>query len=706
MATLFLSHASRNDQLASQLEGWLKEQGFADLFVDHSGIRGGDHWMQALRSAKASCRVVLCLMTPEWLASEECFGEFMAAWYQGKRIIPLIAVGSTELDETQRRRRGRVLAEDQGFDIARAMTGATLSLAQHPEITDPLLAGLRAGGALERVGLDPYAFEIDRNIRPEPFPGLDCFNDTDADAAIFFGRAPEIARCLEDLREMRARGDTKPYAIMGTSGSGKSSLMRAGVLPRLRRERGWFVLRCFRPGSDPLLNFADAIARTGEGNGSAQSSGSIRDKLLQAWRAAPKQRDAGERNGFVEDLALLELRRVLDEILRPTRKWAGRVNTTVLIAMDQGEELARSEGEGADALCDYFRAALMPETVMDQEDDAPKGYRLMFTVRLDSLPEVNRARRMHGLEARCTEMRPVPVFRYDNVVEMPAARYGVEIDTGLVEALMADSPGEDALPLLAFAVNRLWTQYARDKRIRRENYVDSGMFAGLIEDAAERALAGQAPHENMPRRAVSAERDRLGATTFVNALAQVNEFGMPLRRVARWNDLRPEQHEMLERFDAWRLVVRKPSTADGGAAVEPAHEALFRAWPRFLAWLEPEKQRLYALRGIESSTRDWVRKGKRRIDLAHRGRRLQEAQALLRVKQYAARIDADARDYLRRCGSSEFNRRFGRSAALVAATVVVTVGAMLTTDFVVRGRSAFASETSDANCIPSAASSR
>jgi ABC-type transporter Mla maintaining outer membrane lipid asymmetry ATPase subunit MlaF len=61
---------------------------------------------------------------------------------------------------------------------------------------------------------------------------------------------------------MRANGTGRPYVILGASGSGKSSLMKAGVLPRLRRERGWIVLRAFRPGADPLSNFAASIAQT------------------------------------------------------------------------------------------------------------------------------------------------------------------------------------------------------------------------------------------------------------------------------------------------------------------------------------------------------------------------------------------------------------------------------------------------------------
>ena len=83
-------------------------------------------------------------------------------------------------------------------------------------------------------------------IRNPHFQVLESYGDTDADAAIFYGRSPEIVQVIEDLREFRAGGERLAYAhagrayvIQGASGSGKSSLLKAGVLPRLRRERGW-----------------------------------------------------------------------------------------------------------------------------------------------------------------------------------------------------------------------------------------------------------------------------------------------------------------------------------------------------------------------------------------------------------------------------------------------------------------------------------
>jgi hypothetical protein len=197
MATIFISHSSKDNSLAKSLKQWLIKNGFDDIFLDFSSIRGGDHWPESLRQAKGACKVVLCLVTENWLSSDECFGEFTASFYQGKRIIPLFALVGAQLDDVAKRRLARVRLEDQGFNIAPGLEKG-LDIEEIPDVPDLLRAGLRAGGALVKVGLDPEAFEIDRSVRLSPFPGLESFGDEDADAAIFFGRSPEIGRCLED----------------------------------------------------------------------------------------------------------------------------------------------------------------------------------------------------------------------------------------------------------------------------------------------------------------------------------------------------------------------------------------------------------------------------------------------------------------------------------------------------------------------------
>jgi hypothetical protein len=229
MPVVFISHSSKDDAAVTSLENWLHANGFTDTFVDHHGIAGGDKWREALRASAGACRVIVCLVTENWLASQECFGEFVAACYMGKRIIPLFLLGSASSADSERAKRlAKVTAEFQGIKLNSCLRpDGVLDFAEDAEIVSTLKEGLRAAGANTEVGLDPQAFAIDRRLRPTPFPGLASFEDEDADAAIFYGRSREIAEVLEELRQMRATGKLRPLVIQGASGAGKSSLLKA-----------------------------------------------------------------------------------------------------------------------------------------------------------------------------------------------------------------------------------------------------------------------------------------------------------------------------------------------------------------------------------------------------------------------------------------------------------------------------------------------
>jgi hypothetical protein len=684
MATIFFSHSSHDDPLASMVEAWLKRQGFDDIFIDHDSIRSGDKWTETLRRAGGSCRVVLSLVTANWLSSTECFGEFVAGWYAGRRMIPLLCISDATLDNAQRERLSRVLLEDQGIDISSAGAPLDLNFEQHPEVTAPLIEGLRAAGALAKVGLDPSVFLADERRAPEgnllkpPFPGLESFGDTDADAAVFYGRSSEIAQVLQDLREFRASGDRlahpvagRAYVIEGASGSGKSSLLRAGVLPRLRRERGWVALRSFRPGADPLLNFAEALAKPFEGQNATEASGTIRDRLLDCWRNA-KTSQSDTRVGTSEKEKMSETDRPMLSVLRdkldaevgPLKLKLDRPAATGLIAIDQGEELARAEGESADALADYLRAALL-----QAPGDEPARYAVIMTVRTDSFQEIQTSARLAGVSTRLFDLRPLPIYRFAEIIERPTARYNVEIEPQLVELLMDDAGGRDALPLLAFTLQRLWRQYERERRISRENYESVGKLLGIIEDAAERALRGFDPgvEQGALTGKVSNSRDAIGHRVFVPGLAQVNERGGTLRRVAALSSFDDEGREILNSFEKWRLVVTS------GASVEVAHEALFRAWPRFLRWLEPEKAKLETLRGLESAAVSWESNGRGYDFIGHTGRRLRNAKELMHFTDFRNQINRtkSVKYYLKAASRSGLGWRISNIYTMILVTVSI-----------------------------------
>ena len=666
MAIVFLSHSSLDDRYVDHLAKWLDANGFSEVFIDHHDIAGGVKWGDALRRSAGSCRVIMCLITDNWLSSANCFSEYLSAWYMGKRVMPLFALNTEEwLDKEAAERLANVRSEFQGVDLSpvRGMDG--LPDFSRDAMTEKLLInGLRAAGALSRIGLDPEAFEIDRHYRPTPFPGLASFNDSDADAAVFYGRSTEIAGVIEELRTMRANSDRRPLIVLGASGAGKSSLLRAGVIPRLRREApGWAPLRAFRPGADPLSNFADALSRSYKDYGGEEASGEIRKRLFTAWRDAPRE------NGDLTELGRKQVQAALEAEGEKLRAAANRSHATILVSVDQAEELPRGDNDSATALADYLRAAI----------EAESEWRLAFTIRADSFRDLQDHAIFRGMEARGYDLRAIEVFQFDNLIEQPAQRYGVTVNPDLVRQLVADAPKSDALPLLSFSLERLWTQFAAKGELTLEDYQSLGGLSGLIGSAAEAALAGVEPGGDMSAapREPSESDIALGARTFVPALASVNEAGTASRRVADLSEFSGNSRKLLERFARWRLIVLKSDDSnDQRTTVEVAHEAIFREWWRLRRWLEPERQNLSALRGLSSAAEAWDQSGRKPILLTHFGPRLKEARKLHQDPRYEEVIHERERDYLNEAHKVETRRRtFQRALQGMAAGLLLITAA-------------------------------
>ena len=203
MASIFISHSSRDNEQAVKVRDWLAANGWQDIFLDlnpERGIVAGQRWKEALQQAAHRCEVVLALVSPGWLASSWCKSEVDAARLMGKKIIVALIGADKAAVPTD-------LTDEQWIDL----------------LGDP--AGyrrLREG--LKRAGLDPSTFTLPPGRRP--YPGFAYFEEEDA--AIFFGRDAQIVRALDRMRGLVRVGVDRMLVILGASGSGKSSFLRAG----------------------------------------------------------------------------------------------------------------------------------------------------------------------------------------------------------------------------------------------------------------------------------------------------------------------------------------------------------------------------------------------------------------------------------------------------------------------------------------------
>ena len=216
MSRIFISHSSANNDRAIQLRDWLVANGWDDIFLDldpERGIAAGESWKEALKKAAQRCEAVLALVSPEWLASTWCMAELNAAQLLGKKIVVLL-IGSKPSD-----------------------VPGDLKDAQYVDLLNDPDAYTRLKEGLKRAGLDARYFAWPPENDPDraPYRGLQPLEAEDA--GIFFGRDGPTVVGLDLLRGLREAAPPRLLVILGASGGGKSSFLRAGLLPRLARER-------------------------------------------------------------------------------------------------------------------------------------------------------------------------------------------------------------------------------------------------------------------------------------------------------------------------------------------------------------------------------------------------------------------------------------------------------------------------------------
>ena len=540
MARIFISHSGRDNEAAERIITWLKGRGFDTAFLDFdkdSGIPPGADWERTLYREIEQSEAVIIIQTPNWLASKWCFVEFTQARALGKAIFPII---ETPTGDTL------ISPDIQALNLLSDREGGLEQLARQ----------------LTRIALDAQGgFPWDAG-RP-PYPGLLAFQEEDA--AIYFGRDDDIRRLIERLNARRAQGGAQLVALLGASGSGKSSLLRAGVIPRLKRAgRTWIVVPPMRPQVHPVDEFARALA-VAIGGGAD-------------WRK------------LQGDLLGPNVARVLDGIAGDLRTKAGANEAQILIPIDQAEELF-----GA---ADPEQSAHFLE-ILSQAMSSELPFMAVMALRSDYLGRLQSATQ---LTARFEEfsLGPMPVARIPQIIQGPARVAGLRIEDAFVQQAARDAETDDALPLLAFALRELLDR-SGDHYLSLDNYKALGdEKAGLtplenaVRKAADDVLAQARPTDDE----LSALRE-----AFVPAMVRVNDQGEYVRRPARLDDLPAKAHPLLERLAKARLLIVRQGT--DARMVEVAHEALLRKWPLLRSWLDNAREFLVGKQQLEQDLRDW-----------------------------------------------------------------------------------------------------
>ncbi|ANZ34736.1 hypothetical protein BBK82_00225 [Lentzea guizhouensis] len=522
MARVFISYASQNLARALEVASWLTADGH-QAFVDQDPSRGltvGEDWERQLRDRLRWADVVVCLITAAYARSVWCSTEALFARWLGSVVVPVLS----ERD------------------------------AEHPLLRFPVqYADLTSDHSLARERLIEAVRRTDQSTtnwshRESPYPGLRAF---DAGLrGVFFGRAVETADLARAVRSPVADGC---LLVIGPSGSGKSSLVRAGLVPVIAGEPGWLTLPPFTPGTDPSSALVRELVSAGRRRG-------------LGWTVADVR--AGCAGDLVEELLI----------------GAGGRCERLLVVIDQLEELLTQTPDD--------RKRSFAHTLIDLSA-AP--VQLVATVRSEFVDRLLADADLRPLAGPTFAVKPLGQAQLRSVVEGPARLAGISVSEELLQRLVADTDDGSALPLLAFTL----AQLAADRRgseLSPARYDELGGVRGALVKQADAALreavgvTGRTPDE---------------VITGLLELVTVDDHDQPVRgRVVR-SVLPDSVAAEMDVFIAHRLL-----TTDDDGALTVAHEAFLTAWQPMASAITAEATALRARGAIDRAAASWETSGR------------------------------------------------------------------------------------------------
>lgn len=434
----------------------------------------------------------------------------------------------------------------------------------------------------QSVGLDVMAVmgEVRGEQGPDverrnPYKSLRAFHEVDA--ADFHGRDVLIDEMVEAISR------TRLLAVVGPSGSGKSSVVRAGLLPKLRRgevvgSEQWLITDMF-PGTHPFDNLEAALLRVAP----------MRPPNLYERLTA----DATGLGNVVEQLL-------------PDEK------TGLVILIDQFEELFSLSASPSER--DRFLDALTNAVL-----SIDSRLHVILTLRADFFDQpLQHPEFAQVLRSSVVTVSPPTRDGLARAISEPAKRAGVSLEPGLVTRIVDDvreQPG--GLPLLQFALTELFARREGDL-LTQAAYEALGGVGGTLARRAEETYSSLLPDA------------REATKQMFLRLVTVDEFADDTRRRVRQSELldidvdRTVMSVVIQRFGALRFLSFDRDAASRTPTVELAHEAILREWHRLRTWIDERREDLLIHRRIQMTVQDW-RDSDRDSGYLLRGSRLEQA---------------------------------------------------------------------------------
>ena len=634
---VFVSYSRADWRHAAEIDSVLRANGLRSFF-DRRNLAPGLPWVRALEQAIGATKAVIVLIGPRGLGNTQQYERELAIVRQSRD--PAFPVVPVILPET---------AADRPFDFLNILTWIDFSpvakVSDAPDELARLLAavhGAPSPGDVVREAICPYR-------------GLDAFREEDA--AFFFGRGnpgePEssIGQLVHQVRK-------HPFVmVVGRSGSGKSSLVYAGLLPALRRERDrfWNVLS-LRPGPTPLRALAAAFNPRADDEGAAEYAAKITTEADQLRTGDPE---------------------LLSHMIREELDRAEGKPDRLLLYIDQWEELYALAPSTSDKERAGQHAADVNrfiDLLLNAARTAPVS--VVATVRADFYDPLIAHQEIRSLlPTRQVLLGAMPRSELERTIVEPARKVGLTFDPPDLVRRILDEAGEDEgmLPLLQYALKETWA-LRNGNAMTADAYARSGGVREAIRLTAERTFE-----------ALSAEDQQAARQLFLRLVTPGE--GQEDTRARAVMPAEPMQRKIVEQFAGprTRLLVTGLDRA-ARPTVEVAHEALIRTWPRLREWINANREKLRARSAVLQAKSEWEQSGKRDDMLLPAGLQLERARTLLAdpgdittddIKEFISLSSAREETALKHAADAQRKRVRNRNVALAAVSLLALLAVLL-----------------------------
>jgi|GEM_PF-424261 len=484
-------------------------------------------------------------------------------------------------------------------------------------------------------------------VGPNPYKGLLAFSEEDAND--FFGREKQVATLWDKLRALLDAtaghdGNCRLLAVLGPSGSGKSSVVRAGLIPELARRPlpGYKQARVavFTPGTHPIEALAGRLAHI-----------ATNDPVPVA-----KTRE------FSEELRLSTASGTYDGLRRIATQLPNVGVQPLYILVDQFEELY--------SICrDKDEQQQFINNILDAAADRSGYVSVILTLRSDFLGETSTHRLLNNIISQQNVI--VPVMEVDELrraITEPAKRSGYPLDDATVELLINETKDrEGTLPLLQFALTRIWEGLEQGVQ-PAVTLQKMGGVGGALAAEARRIYESLPPKDQQTARRVFLGLVQLGEGT------RDTRRRVALTKLMSYADDPEHVDAVINRFCSRDTRLVTVSAEDGTETVEVTHEALFDHWEMFRKWLDESRDDVRFHQRLDEAADNWKDQGRPRGSLWR-------PPDLDRLRKFQERCGSDMtllqKDFFEASRKAQDRRRYGKFAAVIGLVVIAVLMALL-----------------------------